>query len=108
MANSDNIGLLIEKGLITSEQLGQAKAQAQKIGISLERALEKLGFISEIDISTVVAESIKGRVPFSICKNKPYDVKANNDTKNQNIFVFQFQLLTTTSPFFPFLRFLLQ
>ncbi|MCU0651881.1 MAG: type II secretion system ATPase GspE [Candidatus Omnitrophica bacterium] len=57
-----DIDLLITKGIITGEQLDQAKEEAAKTGITLEKALEKLGFISETDIAQVTADALG--VPF--------------------------------------------
>ena len=58
MARKPNIDLLVEKGIITKEQLNKAKEEVRKTGMPTEKALEKLGFISEIDIVRVVAESL--------------------------------------------------
>lgn len=52
------IDLLVSKGLLTQEQVRQAREESKKTGLSLERALEKLGFISEEDIASSVAESL--------------------------------------------------
>ena len=57
-----NIDLLIKKGIITEEQVERAKEEIVKTGITIERALEKLGFISEADIAKVAADSLG--VPF--------------------------------------------
>lgn len=62
MAQKESIDLLVKKGVISQEQLDRAKQEASKTGTPLEKALEKLGFISEVDIAQVVAESIG--VPF--------------------------------------------
>lgn len=62
MPKATNIDLLVKKGIITREQLESAKAEAGRTGMPLERALEKLGYISEIDIAQAVADSLG--VPF--------------------------------------------
>ena len=62
MAKVSNIDLLIKNKVISSEQLALAKEEAGKIGIAIETALEKLGFISEVDIAKAAAESMG--VPF--------------------------------------------
>ncbi|MFC1674550.1 type II secretion system ATPase GspE [Candidatus Omnitrophota bacterium] len=62
MAKRSNLDLLIKKGIITPDQLAQAQQEANKTGMPVEKALEKLGFISENDITQAVAESIG--VPF--------------------------------------------
>ena len=45
--NFEIVNLLLEKGLITQQQLEKAQDEVKRTGLSLERALEKLGFISE-------------------------------------------------------------
>ncbi len=62
MAKQTNIDLLVEKGIITQEQLSRAKDEVNRTGMPVEKALEKLGFISAVDIAQVVAESMG--VPF--------------------------------------------
>ncbi|MBM3248610.1 MAG: type II secretion system protein GspE [Candidatus Omnitrophica bacterium] len=62
MVKESRIDLLIKKGIVTPEQLNKAKGEAEKTGIPVERALEKLGFISEVDIAQVLADSMG--VPF--------------------------------------------
>lgn len=57
-----NIELLIQKGLISQEELESARQESARSGIPLERALEKLGFVSETDIAQAVADSLG--VPF--------------------------------------------
>ena len=58
MARKLNINLLVEKGIITKEQLSKANEEVNRNGLSIEKSLEKLGFISEIDIVRAVAESL--------------------------------------------------
>jgi len=62
MVKKMNIDLLIEKGIITQEQLNAARQEAARSGVPIERALEKLGFISEADIASAVADNLG--VPF--------------------------------------------
>ncbi|MEW6075008.1 MAG: ATPase, T2SS/T4P/T4SS family [Candidatus Omnitrophota bacterium] len=52
------IELLLQKGLVTSEQIEKAREDATRTGSNLERALEKLGFIDGEDIAQVRAEVI--------------------------------------------------
>jgi len=62
MPDKGNIELLLEKKLIDNKQLGEAKNEARKTGMSIERALEKLGFITKESIAQTIAEAIG--VPF--------------------------------------------
>jgi len=48
----DIIELLIKDGLVTKEQVEQAKEETQRTGLSLEKALAKLGFITEENIAS--------------------------------------------------------
>jgi len=56
------LDLLLSKGIITKEQLDKAKDEMNRTGMPIEKALERLGFISEADIVQAIAESIG--VPF--------------------------------------------
>jgi len=60
--NKSSIDLLLKKGIIGEDQVNKAQDEIKKTGMPIEKALEKLGFISEVDISQVVAESLG--VPF--------------------------------------------
>ena len=62
MPDKGNIELLLEKKLIDSRQLEEAKNEAGKTGMSIEQALEKLGFVTKEKIAQTVAEEIG--VPF--------------------------------------------
>ncbi len=62
MSSKINTDLLIKKGIITQDQINKAKEEAMKTGMTTEKALEKLGFISEVDIATVYADSLG--IPF--------------------------------------------
>lgn len=57
-----DIELLVKKGLITKKQLSEAEKEAYRTGSTVERGLEKLGYISEIDIAKAIAENYK--IPF--------------------------------------------
>jgi len=52
------VELLFSKGLVTPSQIEKAKEESKKTGFSLERSLEKMGFITEEDITGIVAESM--------------------------------------------------
>jgi len=62
MPKKSNIDLLIKKGILTEDQVNRAKEEANKTGLPVEKTLEKLGFISQNDISVAVADSLG--VPF--------------------------------------------
>ncbi|MFH1198887.1 MAG: type II secretion system ATPase GspE [Candidatus Omnitrophota bacterium] len=57
-----NIDLLLQKGIITQDQIAKAREEVNKTGVPLEKALERLGFISEMDIAQGLADS--AGVPF--------------------------------------------
>jgi len=48
--------LLLKQGFITQDQLDKAKENAKRTGISVEKALESLGFIGDEDIARVRAD----------------------------------------------------
>ena len=56
------IDLLLKQGLITQEQAEKAKDETKRTGLNLEKALEKLGFITEKDVANVRAANLG--VPF--------------------------------------------
>ena len=62
MAKQSKVDLLIKKGIITQDQVDKARDETRKTGMPIEKALEKLGFISEVDTSQAVADSLG--VPF--------------------------------------------
>ena len=62
MSSRVSADLLIKKGIITEGQINKAKEEAMKTGMTTEKALEKLGFISEVDIAVVYADSLG--IPF--------------------------------------------
>jgi type IV pilus assembly protein PilB len=52
----DIIDLLLKQGIITGEQLLKAKDETKRTGLSLERAMQKLGLIDEEDIARLKAD----------------------------------------------------
>jgi type IV pilus assembly protein PilB len=52
------IDLLVKQGVISQEQLAKAKDETKRTGLSLERAMQKLGFINEEDIARILADSL--------------------------------------------------
>lgn len=56
---TDTIELLLDKGLLTQEQLVKATEEVKKTGLPLERALEKLGYITEEEIARTRADILK-------------------------------------------------
>ena len=54
----DTIELLLKKGLVTQNQVEQAKEEMKKTGLPLEKALEKLGYIAEEDIASAIADTL--------------------------------------------------
>lgn len=57
-----NIDFLLKRGIITAEQISKAREEANRTGMPLEKALDKLGFISEVDIAKTAADLMG--VPF--------------------------------------------
>lgn len=51
------IDLLLKQSLITADQVAKAKEEVKRTGIKLEKALEKLGFITEEDIARGKADA---------------------------------------------------
>jgi type IV pilus assembly protein PilB len=49
------IDLLLKHGLITQDQVDKAREETKRTGLSIEKVLEKLGFITEEDIANVRA-----------------------------------------------------
>jgi type IV pilus assembly protein PilB len=52
------IDLLLKESLVTLEQVAKAKEEVKRTGIKLEKALEKLGFITEEDIAKAKADAM--------------------------------------------------
>src|SRR3989338_4147259 len=50
--------LLLKKNLVSQAQIDRAKDEMKKTGLGLERALEKMGFITEHDLVNILAESM--------------------------------------------------
>jgi type IV pilus assembly protein PilB len=61
------LDLLLQQGLIVQEQLEKAKEESKRTGLSMERALEKLGYITQEDILNVRAQALG--VPYIDLKN---------------------------------------
>src|SRR3989338_5767492 len=53
------VDILLAKGLVSQEQVEKAKEDMKKTGLSLEKTLERLGYITEEDIVNTVAESMR-------------------------------------------------
>lgn len=53
------VDILLAKGLISQEQVEKAKEDMKKTGYSLEKTLERLGYITEEDVVNTVAESMR-------------------------------------------------
>jgi len=51
------IDLLLKQSLVTLDQVDKAKEETKRTGIKLEKALEKLGFITEEDIAKARADA---------------------------------------------------
>lgn len=58
----DTVDLLIKKGMITQDQVERAKHEVKRTGLTIENALERLGFITENDIANIKAQALG--VPF--------------------------------------------
>ena len=54
----DLIELLLKQGLITPDAFTKAKEETKRTGLSMEKALEKLGFITEEDIIKAQASAL--------------------------------------------------
>jgi len=52
------VNLLLNEGLITEEMLTKAREETQRTGLSVEKALEKLGFIHDEDLVKVQAAAL--------------------------------------------------
>ena len=58
----DAVELLVKKGMITQDQVERAKQEVKRTGLTIENALERLGFITENDTANVKAQALG--VPF--------------------------------------------
>ena len=56
------IDLLVKKGILDNNQVSLAMEESKKTGMPIEKALEKMGFISETEIVQVLADSLG--IPF--------------------------------------------
>jgi len=54
----DAVELLLKKSLITQDQVEKARQEMKKTGLPLEKSLEKLGFITEEEITKTIADSL--------------------------------------------------
>jgi len=54
--------ILLKKGIITQQQVDESKREAQKTGLPFDKALVRLGFVSEEDIAKAIADEMG--VPF--------------------------------------------
>jgi len=66
------IDLLLKQSLISTEQVAKAKEEVKRTGIKLEKALEKLGFITEEDITKAKADN--SGVPYMNLEDYVIDV----------------------------------
>ncbi|MFA5090853.1 MAG: type II secretion system ATPase GspE [Candidatus Omnitrophota bacterium] len=57
-----NLDLLVNKGIITRQQLDKAKEESVKSGLTLEKTLENMRVISEVEIAKALAEAMG--IPF--------------------------------------------
>lgn len=58
VSSEATIKLLLQAGLISEEMLAKAKEEARRTGLSIEKALEKLGVITEEDIIKTRANAL--------------------------------------------------
>ncbi|MBM3255759.1 MAG: type II/IV secretion system protein [Candidatus Omnitrophica bacterium] len=57
MSEKDKVlDLLLEQGLLMQEQIDKAREETKRTGLSLEKALEKLGFVTQEDILNARAQ----------------------------------------------------
>jgi type IV pilus assembly protein PilB len=56
------VDLLLKKGIIDNSQLSEALKESGRSGLSIEKTFEKLGFVSEVEIAQILADSLG--VPF--------------------------------------------
>jgi len=66
------IDLLLKESLVTLDQVAKAKEEVKRTGIKLEKALEKLGFITEEDIAKAKADAMG--VPYMNLEDYVMDV----------------------------------
>ena len=73
VSSEATIKLLLQAGLINEEKLSKAGEEAKRTGLSIERALQKLGFVSEEDIVKVRADALG--LPFMDLENCQVDIQ---------------------------------
>lgn len=56
--DTEVIDLLLRQGVITQEAVDKAKDEMRRTGLSIEKSLEKLGYITEEDIARVRADAL--------------------------------------------------
>ncbi|MDD5097874.1 MAG: ATPase, T2SS/T4P/T4SS family [Candidatus Omnitrophica bacterium] len=66
------IDLLLKESLVTPDQVAKAKEEVKRTGMKLEKALEKLGFITEEDIAKAKADA--SGVPYMNLEDYVIDV----------------------------------
>lgn len=66
------IELLLKQSLVTADQIEKAKEEVKRTGMKLEKALEKLGFITEEDIARARADA--SGVPYMNLEDYVIDV----------------------------------
>jgi len=73
MEKKEVIDLLLERGLVNHEAVEAAKEEVKRTGLSIEKALEKLGYLSQEDIANVQADALG--IPYMDLKNYNVDVE---------------------------------
>ncbi len=56
MDKKANLELLVKKGIISQEQVDKAMEEASKGGLPVEKILERMGLVSEVEVAKVVAD----------------------------------------------------
>ena len=72
MEKKEVIELLLERGLVTVEAIEAAKEEVKRTGLSLEKALEKLGYLTQEDIANTQADALG--IPYMDLKDYNVDV----------------------------------
>ncbi|UCG35812.1 MAG: type II secretion system ATPase GspE [Candidatus Omnitrophota bacterium] len=73
MEKKEVIDLLLERGLVNIEAIEAAKEEVKRTGLSIEKALEKLGYLSQEDIANAQADALG--IPYMDLKNYNVDVE---------------------------------
>lgn len=58
MKERDIIDILLKKGIIAQDQIEEARKEIQKTGLSIDKALIRLGYVSEDDIAKTIASEM--------------------------------------------------